>query len=145
MAIAVTDIVYWHWLILALILITIELFAWSVFFLWMGLSSLIVGILLYLFPTLDWRIQFAIFALLSITSVYLARRLFTTPDTNNPLNNRASIHIGNIYQVAEVTDHYAKIYVDDTLWLAKGCKMHVGQQVKVTATQSTTLIVTAIP
>jgi len=138
-----TDIVYWNWLILGLIFITIELFAWSVFFLWMGLSSLIVGILMYFFPALDWRIQLVIFASLSIIGIYLARRLFATTNENNALNNRASIHIGNIYKVAEVSDNYAKVYVDDSLWLAKGCEMHVGQQVKVIDTQSATLIVTA--
>ncbi len=140
----ILDINYWNWLVAGLIFIIIELFTWSVFFLWMGVSSLTVGILVYFFPALDWRIQFVLFAMLSIISIYLARRLFVTTNERNSLNNRANIHIGHIYTVAEVGDNYAKVYVDDSLWLAKGCEMKIGQKVKVIDTRSATLIVTAV-
>ena len=60
------DFDFWHWLVLGLALIIIELFAWSTFFLWMGISAVVVGILLYLSPDMSWEMQLLIFAFLSI-------------------------------------------------------------------------------
>ena len=37
---------FWHWLVLGVVLATIEIFAPGVFFLWLGISAGIVGILL---------------------------------------------------------------------------------------------------
>lgn len=132
---------FWHWLVLGLALIIIELFAWSTFFLWMGISAVFVGMLLYLFPGISWEMQLLIFAFLSIVSIYIAKKFFKVETIDSQLNERASRHIGNVYTVTELDNSTAKVKVGDSLWLAKGCKMVVGQQVRVVGTDSTTLIV----
>jgi membrane protein implicated in regulation of membrane protease activity len=139
------DFDFWHWLVLGLALIIIELFAWSTFFLWMGISAVVVGILLYLSPNMSWETQLLIFAFLSIVTIYLAKKFLKVETIDTQLNERASRHVGNIYTVAELDNNGAKVKVGDSLWLAKGCDMVIGQQVKVVGTDSTTLIVEDIP
>ena len=139
------DFDFWHWLVLGLALIIIELFAWSTFFLWMGISAVVVGILLYLSPNMSWETQLLIFSFLSIVTIYLAKKFLKVETIDTQLNERASRHVGNIYTVAELDNNGAKVKVGDSLWLAKGCDMVIGQQVKVVGTDSTTLIVEEIP
>ena len=132
---------YWHWLVLGLALVIIELFASSTFFLWMGVSAIMVGILYKLFPNLSWQIQLLLFSGLSIFSIFLTKKYFPVKTIDNELNVRAKRHIGNIYTVVSNDEHGTKIKVGDSLWLAKGCDMHIGQRVKVIDTDSVTLIV----
>lgn len=134
-------LIYWHWLIIGVIFIIVELFAWSTFFLWMGVSAFIVGLFIYWVPDFSWESQFILFSLLSIVSIYLGRRLFQYSDTDNGLNNRACSYIGNLYSVVEVHSNGGKIKINDSLWIAQGCTMSIGQKVKVISTQGTILIV----
>lgn len=134
-------ITYWTWLIIGVVFIIIELFVWSVFFLWLGISAILVGILFYFVPTLSISSQLLIFAVLSITSIYIAKKFWKVASNDTQLNNRASRHIGNTYSVVELNDQGAKVRVGDSLWLAQGCEMTIGQQVKVISVDSTVLIV----
>lgn len=135
------NIDYWDWLILGFLLIIFEVFVWSTFLLWMGISAIAVGLLLLLDPSLNGNVQLLIFAFLSVSSIYIANKFFKVHTVDTQLNERSSRHIGNIYNVVEVTNNGAKVQVGDSLWLAKGCEMSIGQKVKVVDTDSTTLIV----
>ena len=55
---------FWHWWILALALIIAETFLPGTFFLWMGVSALILGVLSWLIPAMGWEIQLMLFAVL---------------------------------------------------------------------------------
>ncbi|MCS5591082.1 MAG: NfeD family protein [Gammaproteobacteria bacterium] len=132
---------YWHWLVFGLALVIIELFAWSTFFLWIGISAMMVGIVSKILPDLSWQLELLLFSALSIISIFLARKYFPVKTIDNELNSRATRHIGNSYTVVSNDENGAKIKVGDSLWLAKGCDMHVGQKVKVIDTDSVTLIV----
>jgi inner membrane protein len=50
------DVSFRHWWGLAIILIAIEAFAASTFLLWPAFSAVIVGIVIAIFPGLDWRL-----------------------------------------------------------------------------------------
>jgi len=144
MEILFTNVDFWHWLIFGSVLIIIEIFAWSTFFLWMGVSAIMVGALLKVNPDLSGNTQLLIFAFLSVSTIYIAKKFFKVETVDTQLNERSFRHIGNIYTVAEVTNNGAKVQVGDSLWLATGADMVVGQKVKVVDTDSTTLIVEAI-
>jgi len=144
MEILFTNVDFWHWLIFGSVLIIIEIFAWSTFFLWMGVSAIMVGVLLKVNPDLGGNTQLLIFAFLSVSTIYIAKKFFKVETVDTQLNERSFRHIGNIYTVAEVTNNGAKVQVGDSLWLATGTDMVVGQKVKVVDTDSTTLIVEAI-
>jgi len=132
---------YWHWLVFGLVLIIIELFAWSTFFLWMGVSAIMTGIVSKIFPDFSWQFELLFFSALSIISIFLTKKYFPVKTIDNELNARAARHIGNSYTVISNDEHGAKVKVGDSLWLAKGCDMKIGQKVRVIDTDSTTLIV----
>jgi hypothetical protein len=132
---------YWHWLVFGLALIIIELFAWSTFFLWIGVSAMMTGIVSKIIPDLSWQLELLLFSALSIVSILLAKKYFPVKTIDNELNARAARHIGNSYTVVSNDENGAKVKVGDSLWLAKGCDMQIGQKVRVIDTESTTLIV----
>lgn len=49
-------ITFWHWLALGFGLLAVELLGTAGYFLWLGLSALLVGILLSLMP-ISWQLQ----------------------------------------------------------------------------------------
>ena len=65
---------FWHWLILAVILVIAEVFAAGTFFLWTGAAAAVVGLVLWAIPGLGWEYQVLLFAGLSVASVVVWRR-----------------------------------------------------------------------
>ena len=53
---------YWHWYVLGIALITIEMLVPTFFALWIGISALLTGAILYFVPSLAWEYQIIIFA-----------------------------------------------------------------------------------
>ncbi len=52
------NVVYWHWLVLGMLLIIAELFVPSFTIIWFGLAAVVVSMLLLLIPamTLSWQV-----------------------------------------------------------------------------------------
>ena len=55
---------YWHWWILGLLLLILEIFSPAAFFMWMGIGAGLTGLVLMLIPDLSWETQFIVFAIL---------------------------------------------------------------------------------
>jgi membrane protein implicated in regulation of membrane protease activity len=114
------SLAFWHWLVLGVVLAIIEIFAPGAFFLWLGISAAIVGIVLWLIPGLSWELQLVIFAILSIGSVVVARRYLTAHplETDLPnLNQRGQQYVGRVFTLIEpVVNGQGKIRVDDSTW-----------------------------
>lgn len=125
---------HWHWWILALLLLVLEVLVPGTFFLWMGISALVTGLLVLILP-LGWELQFLLFALLSVVSVglgraYLKRRPIETDRPN--LNRRGAQYVGRTFTLSEPIVHgYGKIRVDDSTWKIEGTDSPAGSQVKV--------------
>jgi len=67
-------IMFWHWWILAGVLMVLEL-TWSAFFfLWIGFAAAAVGFLLLVFPSIPVQVQLILFAALSLVAVLAWRR-----------------------------------------------------------------------
>ena len=111
---------FWHWLVLGVVLASIEVFAPGAFFLWLGISAAIVGSVLWVFPGISWELQLLFFAILSIASVVVARRyLVAHPlETDLPnLNRRGQQYVGRTFTLIEpVVNGQGKIQVDDSTW-----------------------------
>ena len=60
-----SHIVYWHWIVLGLCLATAEMMLFSFVLLWFGVSAIIVGLLVWIFPMI-FSLQIMIWILLSI-------------------------------------------------------------------------------
>ncbi len=111
---------FWHWLVLGLALAIVEVFAPGAFFLWLGISAGIVGVVLWLIPGFDWEYQLLLFAVLSVASVVIARRYLTSHplESDEPnLNLRGHQYVGRTFTLEEpVINGRGKIQVDDSTW-----------------------------
>jgi len=120
----INDIIYWHWLILAVVMIILEILIPGAYFLWMGVSAIFVGALMYVFPEMVFLVQILIFAVLSVISVMMYRsyRKKNPLVTDEPaLNRRAEQYVGQSFTLKEpIVNGKGKIKVDDSTWKITG-------------------------
>ncbi len=126
---------FWHWWVLAVALITLEILAPSTVLLWPGVSAAIVGIILLIADTMGWEFQFIIFAVLSVASL-LGWRAYAR---NRPvldglpgLNRRGQRYVGRSFTLADpIVNGRGKLNIDDTIWSVTGENFAAGTEVKV--------------
>ena len=128
---------YWHWYILGVALITIEILVPTFFALWIGISDLLTGTILYFVPSLAWEYQIIIFAILSVVSVVLWIQYYVKNPiaTDEPLlNRRGEQYIGRTITLkTPIEDGHGKISIDDSTWKVRGPDCPVGTKVKLIA------------
>lgn len=134
---------YWHWWILAAVLVILEVFAPGAFFLWLGIAAAVVGGIVLLAPAMDWEYQLLLFSILSVISIVVWRKFFLqkAADTDQPaLNRRGEQYVGRLFTLNEpINDGLGKIRVDDSTWKIRGEDCPVGSQVEVTGVDGTIL------
>jgi inner membrane protein len=140
-----TDFVYWHWWLLAVVLLIIELVLPGTFFLWMGVSALVVGGLAAFFPAMETAVELMIFALLSVVSVVAWKKYQSKhpSKTGHPtLNQGGAQYIGRVIQLSQpIGNGFGKEKVGASFWTVSGPDAVVGSKVRVTAVESTVLVV----
>ena len=129
-------IVFWHWWILAGLLLILELTAPAFFFLWVGIAAAAVGLILLVFPAINLEIQLILFAIASVVSVLAWRKYRETRPlkTDQPnLNRRGHQYIGRVFSLKDpISNGVGKVTVDDSTWKVKGPDLPVGTHVRVT-------------
>ncbi len=139
---------HWSWWIMAVLLVIIEVFAPSTFFLWLGISAGVVGLFALIAPESGWKVQWILFAIISIGSIIASRFFMKTRPliTDNPtLNKRGSQYIGRKFEVIEaIVNGRGKIHVDDSQWVIEGDDAELGSIVRVTAVDGTYLKVETV-
>ena len=129
-------IVFWHWWILAGLLLILELTAPAFFFLWIGIAAAAVGLILLVFPSINLEIQLVLFAIASVVSIlawrkYQESRPVKTDQPN--LNRRGHQYIGRVFSLKDpISNGVGKVTVDDSTWKVKGPDLPVGTHVRVT-------------
>ena len=139
------EIVFWNWWVFALVLIIVEVLVAGTFFLWMGISAGIVGLVLYLFPGLDWQVQLSLFAVFSVISIIVSRLWLAKHARAEPpstLNRRGSQYVGRPFTLSEpIVNGIGRLNVDDTIWRISGPDMGSGSQIIVEGLEGTILLV----
>ena len=139
------EIVFWNWWVFALVLIIVEVLVAGTFFLWMGISAGIVGLVLYLFPGLDWQVQLSLFAVFSVISIIVSRLWLAKHARAEPpstLNRRGSQYVGRPFTLSEpIVNGIGRLNVDDTIWRISGPDMESGSQIIVEGLEGTILLV----
>lgn len=134
----------WNWLLLALVLFSLEAVVPGVHFIWFGVAAILVG-LLGLATGIAWQWQLIAFAVLSVATVFVARkyaRSDNSPSDTPDLNVRGQQYVGRVVTVEEpIRGGRGKVRVGDTLWQAEGIDAAVGARVKVTGVRDTILVV----
>ncbi|GAB4259292.1 MAG: NfeD family protein [Methylomicrobium sp.] len=135
------DIIFWHWWVFALLCLVIEILAPGFFFIWLALSAIVTGVLLWIVPSLSQEVQLMIFSLLSIVSFVIWKMFFskTTTVTDKPLlNKRGDQYVGRVFTLIEAIENgQGKIKVDDSIWKVHGEDCAVNAKVKVVGVRGT--------
>jgi membrane protein implicated in regulation of membrane protease activity len=141
----INDIIYWHWLILGVALIILEILIPGAYFLWMGISAVAMGAAMLIFPGMPFLVQILIFAVLSVITVmmYKSYRKKNPLVTDEPaLNRRGEQYVGQSFTLKEpIVNGVGKIKVDDSTWKITGADIDAGETVRVIAVDGQTLIV----
>jgi len=135
---------YWHWLILGLILLGLEVLVVGAFFLWFGVAAIIVGIAALSFPALLWPGQILVWAILSVTTaagwqIYSRQKKKMEP--HSTMNRRGEQYVGRHFTLGkDIVNGVGELNVDDTRWkVVSHQDLSVGVKVKVIAVDGTSL------
>ena len=113
----------WNWLILALVLFTLETVVPGVHFLWFGVAAVIVGGLA-MATGMAWQYQFIVFGVISVLTVFFVRRYARSDMSASDLpdlNVRGQQYIGRSLVVEQaIQNGRGKVRVGDTLWRRRG-------------------------
>lgn len=133
----------WTWFVGGLLLLGLEVLAPGSFFMWFGISAIIVGVGALIFPDFAWQAELVAFVVLAVVLVIVGRRIFvrTFPGIRpSGLNERAGRIVGSETVLGEpIVDGKGRIRVDDTVWRIVGPDMPSGSRVRVTAADGAVL------
>jgi inner membrane protein len=138
-----STLLFWHWWILALALISIEMVAPGFFLMWIGGAAAVTGLITLIIPSLPWEAQFVVFGVLAVASVvgarfYIKRNPIETTDAT--LNKRGAQYIGRTFSLEEaIVNGTGKVRVGDSVWRAFGPDLPAGDRVKVTGVEGAAL------
>ncbi len=139
------DILFWHWWILAGMLLILELTSPVFFFLWLGFSAAAVGFLLLVFPNIPVEAQLVLFGILSIVAVLAWRkyREVHPPLSDQPLlNQRGQQYTGRTFTLDQpIVNGVGKVQVDDSTWRVKGPELPAGTDVRVVGVDGVVFVV----
>ncbi|MES9959155.1 MAG: NfeD family protein [Sedimenticola sp.] len=134
---------YWHWWVAAVVLVILEVFSPGAFFLWLGVSAGITGLILLLMPDLSWQLQLMLFALFSVVSIivwHLFLKRHPIQSDQPALNRRGEQYVGRLFTLEEpVVNGQGKIRVDDSTWKITGADCMAGTRVRVTGVEGVVL------
>ncbi len=137
-----TEFAFWYWWVAGVVFLGVEMLSPGFFFLWMGFSAFVTGLLYFLMPFMSTEVQLLIFAVLSIVSVLLWRKYMNRHphETDQPyLNRRGAQYVGQTFTLIEPIEHgRGKIKVADSPWRVEGEEdCPAGSTVKIIAVDGT--------
>jgi len=134
---------FWHWLLVGMICMGVEMFAPGAFFLGLGLAALVMAGLLWAVPDLSWQVQLFGFAVLALVSILGMRRYFKARPiiSEQPLlNQRGAQYVGRTFTLAEpIVNGQGKIKVDDSTWKVYGEDCVAGTRIIITGVDGVVL------
>ena len=134
---------YWHWWILGLLMLILEIFSPAAFFMWMGIAAGLTGLVLFFVPGRSWETQFIFFAILSIVSITAARLwLRRNPiKSDQPLLNlRGDELVGKVFVVeSPIVNGSGRVRVGESNWKVEGPDCEAGASVRVVAADAAIL------
>ncbi|OEF85005.1 NfeD family protein [Vibrio splendidus] len=138
---------HWHWLAFGLALLALELIGTAGYFLWIGISAMLVGALLGALP-IGWQMQWLSFASFSLITTWLwwRRQLSNDKqsDAGRELNQREKQLVGQTTRIDTVIKKgKCRIRLGDTTWSAvSNHDLEAGTEVIVTAVDGIVLTIT---
>lgn len=135
----------WHWFVLAVILIVLELTTTTGFLLGIAFAALALAGILLVVPSLLWNWQFLLFGVLSVIMTLGYRTYFrpASDASDNPLlNDRAAQMVGKSFVLGADLDRSGADMIGDTRWALRSAGLiKKGVRVRVVAVEGMVLIV----
>ena len=135
---------FWHWLIIAAVLLGFELFiAYTSLLLWLGVAAIASAAVAFALPSMAWEWQVVLYAALSVVAVYVGRAYFRRhrDDTDTlKLNRRGEQYVDRVFTLERaIVNGQGRIKVGDTLWKVEGPDLELGAAVRVVAADGVVL------
>ncbi|WP_299975827.1 NfeD family protein [uncultured Pseudoteredinibacter sp.] len=138
----------WHWLILGIVLLILEMLGAAGFLLGIGVGAILTAVIAAVLSDMSWQAQLLCFAVLSIaaTCLYWMRFRHINEATDQPLLNSAEARL--LGKEAVLLDDMSalkgKVQIADTLWEVSAAENYpAGTKVKVLAVHGMSLQVEA--
>ncbi|PHJ41986.1 NfeD family protein [Vibrio sp. PID17_43] len=139
-------VTFWYWIAFGLALLAVELLGTAGYFLWLGISALLIGMIMSVLP-ISWQLQWLAFATFSLVTTWLWWRRQWAKDRKNDqerdLNQKHKQLIGNIVTLEEdFKVGINRLRVADTTWSAQ-CEhdLPAGTRVEIVAIEGIILTV----
>lgn len=135
----------WSWIVAGLILLGLELVVPGGVLVWLGGAAMVTG-LAALLVAIYWPLQFVIFGVLSLLSIWLWLRLRGPGVASDRpfLNQRADRFIGREVVLDQpIRDGTGRLALDDTTWSVIGPDLAAGARVRIVAADGAVLKVEA--
>ncbi len=118
-----TTFAWWHWYLIAILLLGLEMLTPVSFFLWLGVGAGITGVLVQMTGLASWQSQCVLFVALSFVALLLGRRFIrrAAPAEHSTLNRRLAQYVGRTFVLEQpITDGHGRARFGDTLWRVPG-------------------------
>lgn len=145
------EIVYWHWLVLGIAMLILEMFAPGAILMWFGVAGLLVGVLQFVFgDVFGPQLQWLVFSAVSVISIivwkrYAKKHKLDEVDENSTLNQRGKGFIGKEFFLSQaIVNGVGKAKVGDTHWRVTGPELPQDAKVKVVGFEGATLLVESV-
>lgn len=138
-----TQVVFWHWFVLAAVFVVIEMLAPGTFMLWLGVAAAVAGLMLLLWPgaAIEW--QLLAFSVTAVVSVFAWRRVqkrSPVVSESPTLNQRTANYLNRVYTLVKpIENGIGMAKVDDSVWSVSGPDLPEGARVRVIGVEGTVL------
>lgn len=102
------DILWWHWLVLGMVMIGLELVVPSFTIIWFGLGAVIVSIVLAIFPGYPFSVQILTWTVASVLFTLAWFRFFHPPARKTSAGSSEDDFVGEIGRVIRAAGPGAK-------------------------------------
>lgn len=135
---------FWHWWVLAIALVVLEIFISGAVFLSMSIAAGMVGLVIWAYPPLPWTYQWSGFVVITVISLLL----WQPPLNRSPLfnddprrNRRGEQYIGRTFILDEpLKDGNGTIEIDGVTWNLRGHNCKANSRILITGVDGTTLL-----
>ncbi len=134
-----------RWLMIGFALLILEVLTGTMYMLWIAAAAMIVGIIMFIAPVLDWQMQLLLFSILTAVLMYVGHT-YLRPKMQggepSDLNDRARSMVGmRVRAIADFETGRGRVQVGDTQWRARmeSGEVKAGDELKIASVTGTTL------
>lgn len=144
-----SQITWWHWLVVALLAFGIEMMTGTFDLLMVSIAAVLTAVFAAIVPS-GWQLQFVVFAIMSVVLIVGSRYVFPGLRKAAPehptLNKRMAGLVGQRGEVTrDLSAGRGQVKIGDTVWGAEAAEgegpLVVGDVVVVAATNANTAVV----